>query len=188
MPCPFPCIVQGKGHISCNSYFSPAFFNYTSKMGYLQFDKNQLVNLEYSLSRELIRSNQGGSYASTTIVGCNTRKYHGLLICPCHKKNDEKYVLLSSLDATIIQHGQEFNLGIHKYQGDLYIPRGHKYIRDFEAETASLTTYRVGSVVLEKESLLAGKEQQILLRFTLADSQSTHLSEIQAFPGFPGHS
>ena len=153
-------------------------------MGYLQFDKNQLINLEYSLSREIIRSNRAGSYASTTIVGCNTRKYHGLLICPCHMRNDERYVLLSSLDATIIQHDQEFNLGIHKFQGDLYIPRGHKYVRDFQAELAGLTTYRVGGVVLEKESLLVEKEQQILIKYTLVEAHSPTYLRFRPFLAF----
>ncbi len=153
-------------------------------MGYLQFDKNQLVNLEYSLSREILRSNRAGSYASTTIVGCNTRKYHGLLICPRHKKSDDKYLLLSSLDATVIQHEQEFNLGIHKYQGDLYIPRGHKYIRDFEAEITGLTTFRVGGVVLEKESLLIEKEQQMLIRFTLTEANSSTYLRFRPFLAF----
>ena len=49
-------------------------------MSYLKFDKNQLVNLEYSLQREVLRSNRAGSYISTTLSGCNTRKYHGLLV------------------------------------------------------------------------------------------------------------
>lgn len=51
-------------------------------MGFLKFQKSELINLEYSLSREMVRSNRAGSYASTTIIGCNTRKYHGLLVCP----------------------------------------------------------------------------------------------------------
>ena len=41
--------------------------------------------------------------------------------------------LLSTLDATVIQHEKEFNLGIHKYEGDNYVPKGHKYVRDFDA-------------------------------------------------------
>jgi hypothetical protein len=47
-------------------------------MSYLKFDKEQLINLEYSLYREILRSNRAGSYISTTLNGCNTRKYHGL--------------------------------------------------------------------------------------------------------------
>ena len=153
-------------------------------MGYLQFDKSQLINLEYSLSREILRSNRAGSFASTTIIGCNTRKYHGLLICPCHKRKSDRFLLLSSLDATVIQHDQEFNLGIHKYQGDLYIPRGHKYIRDYQAETVGKTLYRVGGVMLERESLLVEKEEQILIKFTLIDAHSSTTLRLRPFLAF----
>ncbi len=153
-------------------------------MSYLQFDKNQLINLEYSLGREMLRSNRSGSFASTTLVGCNTRKYHGLLICPCHKKSEDRHLLLSSLDVTVIQHEQEFNLGIHMYQGDLFIPKGHKYIRDFEAETTAVTTYRVGNVILERESLLVENQEQILIRFTLIDSQAPTTLRFRPFLAF----
>src|SRR5674476_1400754 len=109
-------------------------------MSYLKFDKSQLVNLEFSLQREIIRSNGAGSYISTTLSGCNTRKYHGLLICPLDELDGEKHVLLSSLDETVIQHGCSFNLGIHKYEGDHYEPRGHKYICDFEVDNIPKAT------------------------------------------------
>ena len=83
-------------------------------MGYLKFDKNQLVNLSYSLGKEILRTNRAGAFACSTIVGCNTRKYHGLLIAPVEEM-EGKYVFLSALDVTVIQHDAEFNLGIHKY-------------------------------------------------------------------------
>jgi predicted glycogen debranching enzyme len=152
-------------------------------MGYLQFDKSKLINLEYSLNKEFVRSNRAGSYSSTTIVGCNTRKYHGMLVCPDSKTGD-KNVLLSSLDVTVVQHEQEFNLGIHKYQGDLYIPRGHKYVRNFEAETIGVTTYRVGGVVLMKEYLLVEKEEQILIRYTLEEANSPTSLKLKPFLAF----
>jgi glycogen debranching enzyme len=100
-------------------------------MSYLNFDKSKLVNLEYSLNREVIRSNRSGSYMSTTIAGCNTRKYHGILISPITGLEGDKHLLISSLDETVIQHGAEFNLGIHKYEGEHYEPKGHKYILRF---------------------------------------------------------
>lgn len=153
-------------------------------MSYIQFDKNELINLEYSLSREIIRSNRAGSYASTTIIGCNTRKYHGLLVCPLDQFDGEKHVLLSSFDETIIEMGKEFNLGIHKYEGDNYVPKGHKYVRDFEAETVAKTTYRVGNVVLIKESLLVEREQQILIRYTLEDTQEPVKVRFRPFLAF----
>jgi len=156
-------------------------------MSYIQFDKNKLINLEYSLGKEIIRSNRAGSYACTTIIGCNTRKYHGLLICPVDQLDGEKHLLISSLDETIIEMGKEFNLGIHKYEGDNYVPRGHKYVRDFEAETVAKTTFRVGNVLLIKESLLVEREQQILIRYTLEDTQVPVRLRFRPFLAFRNH-
>ena len=153
-------------------------------MGYLEFDKSQLINLEYSLSKEILRSNRAGSYAATTIIGCNTRKYHGLFICPCQKGSDEKFLLLSSLDVTVIQHDQEFNLGIHKYEGDTYIPKGHKYVRDYMAEIVGETIYRVGGVVLKRESILLEKEERVLIKFTLLEANSDTYLKFKPFLAF----
>src|SRR5512145_284398 len=141
-------------------------------MAYLQFDKAKLINLEYSLNKEVIRSNRAGSYASTTIIGCNTRKYHGLLVCPVEKFGGEKFVFLSTLDETVIQHDTEFNLGIHKYPGDNYDPKGHKYVHDFSSDLASTTEYKVGGVLLKKEVLLIDQEDQVMIRYTLLEAHS----------------
>lgn len=153
-------------------------------MSYLKFDKSNLVNLEYSLTREVLRSNRAGSYMSTTIAGCNTRKYHGLLICPIPGLEGDKHLLLSSLDETVIQHGVEFNLGIHKYEGDHYEPKGHKYIRDFDAELVPKTTWRVGGVVLTKERLLVENEEQALVRYTLVEANSPTILRFKPFLAF----
>jgi predicted glycogen debranching enzyme len=155
-------------------------------MSYLKFDSSQLVNLEYSLGREIIRSNRAGSYGCTTIIGCNTRKYHGLLVCPIEKFQGEKYVLLSTLDETVVQHDRDFNLGIHKFPGDNYYPKGHKYVTDFEAETVASTIYRVGGVILKKESLLVEKEQQVLIQYTLLEAHSPTKLQFRPFLAFRG--
>ena len=153
-------------------------------MSYLKFEKSELVNLEYSLSRELTRSNRAGSYAATTIIGCNTRKYHGLLVCPLEEMDGEHHVLLSTLDATVVQHNKEFNLGIHKYEGDHYVPKGHKYVREFDTTVASYLVYRVGGVLLSKEVMLVSKEEQVLVRYTLLEAQSDTLLRLQPFLAF----
>ncbi len=153
-------------------------------MSYLKFDKSNLVNLEYSLTKEVIRSNRAGSYMSTTIAGCNTRKYHGVLICPIPELDNGKHVLLSSLDETVIQHGAEFNLGIHNYEGDHFDPKGNKYIRDFEADNIPKTTWRLGGVVLTKERLLVENEEQALIRYTLVDANSPTILRFKPFLAF----
>jgi predicted glycogen debranching enzyme len=153
-------------------------------MSYLTFDKTELINLEYSLARELIRSNRAGSYASTTIIGCNTRKYHGLLVCPLEEMDGEHHVLLSTLDPTIVQHDKVFNLGIHKYEGDLYVPRGHKYVREFDTTKTSNLVYRVGGVILSKEVMLVSEAEQVLVKYTLIDAHSDTLLRLQPFLAF----
>lgn len=153
-------------------------------MYYLKFDKDQLVNLQYSLEREILRSNRAGSYASFTIVGCNTRKYHGLLVSPVKEFGGEPHVLLSSLDAAVIQHDKEFRFGIHKYAGDMYEPGGHKYIRDFHADIIPVTIYRVGGVILKEEKLLVERREQILVKYTLLDAHSDTLLRFKPFLAF----
>ena len=153
-------------------------------MSYLEFDKTQLINLEYSLKRELLGSNRTGCYTYTTIITCNTRKYHGLLVCPMDELDGENHVILSSVDEMIIQHEQRFNLGIHKYAGDCYDPKGHKYIRDFEAVPVPKITYRVGGVVLTKEVLLAENEERILIRYKLVEANSPTTLQFKPFLAF----
>ncbi len=153
-------------------------------MSYLKFDKSILINLEQSLPKELIRTNHSGAYSSTTLISCHTRKYHGLLVIPVPELDDDNHVLLSSLDETIIQHGAEFNLGIHKYQGDHYSPKGHKYIREFDCEVVPKVTYRVGGVVLSKEKILVWHEDRILVKYTLVEAHSPTTLRLRPFLSF----
>lgn len=151
-------------------------------MSALTFDKNELGNLEYSLQREMLATDRRGGYMSTTIVCCNTRKYHGLIVAPIDD-TDRSYVLLSSLDETIIQHGQEFNLALHRYKG-VYEPRGHKYITDFAYTPTPTITYRVGGVILRKELLWIHKRTQLMIRYTLVDAHSETTLRLRPFLAF----
>lgn len=143
-----------------------------------------MTNLEESLPRELLRTNRSGAYSCSTIVDCNTRKYHGLLVVPVPELDNENHVLLSSLDATVIQHGAEFNLGLHKYQGNNYSPKGHKYIREFDCDKVPTTLYRVGGVVLKKEVVFQHYEDRILIRYTLVDAHSATTLRFRPFLAF----
>lgn len=153
-------------------------------MSYLRFEKALMTNLEESLPRELLRTNRSGAYSCSTIVDCNTRKYHGLLVVPVPELDDENHVLLSALDVTVIQHGAEFNLGLHKYQGNNYSPKGHKYIREFDCDKVPTTLYRVGGVLLKKEVVFQHYEDRILIRYTLVDAHSATTLRFRPFMAF----
>lgn len=153
-------------------------------MSYLKFDKNLMINLEQSLPKEMLRTNQAGAYHCTTVVECNTRKQHGLLVIPIPELDNKSYVLLSSLDETVIQHGAPFNLGIHRYRGGVYSPNGHKYIREFDCESVPRTTYRVGGVILTKEKMFISHENRILIRYTLVEAHSPTMLQFRPFLAF----
>ena len=153
-------------------------------MSYLRFEKALMTNLQDSLPKELLRTNRSGAYSCSTIVDCNIRKYHGLLVVPVPELDDENHVLLSSLDCTVVQHGAEFNLGLHKYQGNNYSPKGHKYIREFDCDKIPTTIYRVGGVILKKEFLFQNYEDRILIRYTLEDAHSATTLRFRPFLAF----
>lgn len=153
-------------------------------MSYLKFDKEELVNLEYSLVREVLATNKTGGYLNTTIVGCNTRKYHGLFVLPVRNFDNRRYVLLSSLDETLIQHDRAFNLGIHCYGKSNYEPRGHKYIVDFEFEKYPVLTYRVGGIKFSKSMLFLHNKEQLLIKYTLLDAHSATTLRLRPFLAF----
>lgn len=153
-------------------------------MSYLRFEKALMTNLQDSLPKELLRTNCSGAYSCSTIVDCNTRKYHGLLVVPIPEIDDDNHVLLSSLDVTVVQHGAEFNLGLHKYQGNNFSPMGHKYIREFDCDKVPTTIYRVGGVLLKKEVVFQHYEDRILIRYTLVDAHSATTLRFRPFLAF----
>ena len=135
-------------------------------MAFLKFNKSELVNLEYSLKREIIAANESGAYCNTSIVTCNTRRYHGLLAVPVQELGGGKYMLLSALDESLVLGGKQFNLGIHCY-GDTYEPRGHKYIVDFDAAPVPVVTYKVGGILFTKTIMMVPDNDQVLIKYEL---------------------
>ena len=152
-------------------------------MAFLKFNKQELVNLSYSLKREILCANKTGAYCNTSIVTCNTRRYHGLLGVPVDAFGGRKYVLLSSLDESLLVGGKQFNLGIHRY-GDIYDPKGHKYIVDFNADPIPEIEYKVGSIVFVKRILLAPDRDQVMVSYTLREAPSAVELQLKPFLAF----
>lgn len=143
-----------------------------------------MANLQDSLMKELLITNRAGAYCSTTLTGCNIRKYHGLLVVPLPGIDDENHVLLSSLDETIVQHGAEFNLGLHKYAGDNFAPKGHKYILSFEWDKVPTWIYRIGGVLLKKELAYDMAVHRLYIRYTLLEAHSKTTLRLKPFLAF----
>ena len=152
-------------------------------MAFLKFNKNELVNLAYSLKREIICANKTGAYCNTSIVTCNTRRYHGLLAVTLDRFGGDHFMLLSALDESLIVNGKQFNLGIHCY-GDIYEPRGHKYVIDFAEDPAPNITYQVGEITFRKSLILAPDKDQILIKYELLRAPAPVTLIIKPFLAF----
>ena len=152
-------------------------------MAFLKFNKSELVNLAYSLKREILSANKTGAYCNTSIVTCNTRRYHGLLAVTLDRFGGDRFLLLSDLDESLIVGGKQFNLGIH-YYGDSYEPRGHKYVVDFCADPVPQITYKVGEILLRKSIVLAQDRDQVLVRYEILESPTPVVLQLRPYLAF----
>jgi len=105
------------------------------------------LNLEDGLSKEWLITNGIGGFCSSTIIGANTRKYHGLLIAPLTPPA-RRYLILSKLDEAVIVDGKEY--GLYTNIGKNYISKGYKYQELFKKEYIPIFTYKVKDVTITK--------------------------------------
>lgn len=153
-------------------------------MDYLKFDRHLVANLQESLHKEILRTNRKGAYCSTSILGCNTRKYHGILVVPIPEVSPNNHVLLSSLDVTVIQHDSPFNIGVHEYENNVFSPKGHKYIKEYNVNIGNDITYRIGGVLLKKEMFFCHYEHKVIIKFTLIDAHSKTTMQLRPLLAF----
>ena len=113
----------------------------------MKFAKENL-NLENALDKEWIITNGIGGFASSTIIGANTRKYHGLLVVPIIPPARRR-LILAKLDESIEIGGKKYDLFTNV--GKNYISQGYKYQESFEKECIPTFTYKVEDVEISKE-------------------------------------
>ena len=112
----------------------------------MNFTKEKL-NLEEGLKREWLITNGIGGYSSSTIIGANTRKYHGLLVAPLTAPG-RRHLILSKLDESIEIRGKKYDLYTNICES--YISHGYKYQEEFRKEYVPIFTYKVGGAEITK--------------------------------------
>ncbi|MHC4122692.1 MAG: amylo-alpha-1,6-glucosidase [Planctomycetota bacterium] len=105
------------------------------------------------LNREWLLTNGCGGYSSSTVIGCNTRRYHGLLVGSLNVPVDRIVALSNCLEMVII-NGQVFDLSTFEFN-DSFAPNGFKYMRQFRRDTGIHFDYQVGSLKLTRSVYLA---------------------------------
>lgn len=108
---------------------------------------NKDVDLEYGLQREWLITNGIGGYASSTVVGANTRRYHGILVAPLLPPA-RRYVVCPKIDEAVEIDGQTYPL--YTNLGRNYVSEGHTHLYSFEKEYIPIYTYVVQGVTIKK--------------------------------------
>ncbi len=140
------------------------------------FDKAACQNIRRSLRREWLLTNGLGDYSSSSVIYCNTRKYHGLLVVGGQRGRE---VLLSAMEESVLGGGKEFFVSTRQHPGLLH-PQGHQYLEKVVLDPWPVFSYRVGDVRLTREILLLPGEHRLLLRYTLAGPEREGFGKIPA--------
>ncbi len=146
------------------------------------FDKDITQNFAVASNREWLETNGLGGWASSTIAGAHTRRYHGLLVAATQPPVG-RMVLLSKLDETIVIAGQRYELGCNRYPGAIH-PRGFEHLQRFEKNPFPVFEYAAGGVRLRKTIAAVHGENTTLLLFEVLAAAAAFLLELQPFIAF----
>ena len=131
----------------------------------IEFNQEICGNLDPALLREWLETNGLGGFASSTITGLNTRRYHGLLVAAT-KPPVGREVLLSKLEETLLIDGQRFDLSCNRYPGVVH-PQGFRYLTDFRLDPFPIFTYDIEGIVIEKTVLMVYGENTTVVQYEL---------------------
>jgi predicted glycogen debranching enzyme len=131
----------------------------------IEIDSAILADFERAQRLEWLETNGKGGFASTTVLGANTRRYHGLLTAALTPPV-RRHVLLSRLEEVIEPEGESVELGCNFYPGAVH-PAGHHYLSSFRLDPFPVSTYWVGERGLEKAVFLVHGEDTVVVRYTL---------------------
>jgi len=131
----------------------------------IQFTKETCGDLDAALRREWLETNGLGGFASSTIVGLNTRRYHGLLVAAT-KPPVGRVVMLSKLEETFFIEGQAFDLSANQYPGVIH-PQGFKYLKQFRLDPFPVFTYEIEGIEIEKSVFMVHGENSTVVQYEL---------------------
>lgn len=138
-------------------------------MSKLSIKQDILRDVERAISKEFLTANGIGGYASSTIIGCNTRKYHGLLVAS-NPSTLERKVTLANLDEAININGEDFELSTHQYLNKIH-PQGNYYLEEFSYDIFPKFTYKVMNVKIEKEIFMIYGENTTIINYKITSPQ-----------------
>ena len=137
----------------------------------IRFDQSICADLDRAQHLEWLETNGLGGFASSTIIGLNTRRYHGLLVAAT-KPPVGRMVLLSRLEETLVIDGRPYDLSTNHYPGVVH-PQGFRHLKQFRLDPFPVFTYEVNGVILEKSVFMIQGENSVVVEYRLTQSPNT---------------
>ena len=134
----------------------------------IEFSERICTNFDESTSREWLESNGLGGFASSTIAGINTRRYHALLTTAT-KPPVGRMVLLSKFEEALIVTGERYELSANQYPGAID-PRGFLYLQRFRLDPFPVFTFSAGGVELEKRIFMVHGENTTAIEYRVVSA------------------
>jgi predicted glycogen debranching enzyme len=137
----------------------------------IRFGQDVCGDLDAALRREWLETNGLGGFASSTIVGLNTRRYHGLLVAATQPPVG-RYVLLSKLEETLLLDGRAFDLSANRYPSVVH-PQGFRYLKQFRLDPFPVFTYEIDGVEIEKTVFMVQGENSTIVQYRLGNKSGS---------------
>lgn len=149
------------------------------KLPSINLSQEMLSRFENAIQKEWIVTNGLGSYASSTVLGINTRKYHGLLVAALNPPGDRR-VCLAKLDEEVSIGNNTYPLGANEFQSGIF-PQGHTFLEAFSVSPFPKYVYKVQNVDIEKTIFMPYKKNAVIVIYKILNKNDADV-RIQVFP------
>jgi predicted glycogen debranching enzyme len=154
----------------------------------IRFDASVCRNLDVSSRREWLETNGIGGFASSTVSGMNTRRYHGFLIAATQPPVG-RMVLLSKMEETLVIGGRRIDLGCNRYPGVIH-PQGHLLLKEFRRDPFPTFVFEIDGFELEKSVFMVHGENMVVIQYefrgSVPDGSLIELRPLIAFRDYHG--
>ncbi len=134
----------------------------------MKLTKKQL-EIKDALQKEWLITNGIGGYASSTVVGANTRRYHGLLIAPL-KAPARRHLILSKLDESIWIQDEKYDLYTNVCQN--FLAEGYRYLESFEKNPLPEFTYKINHVKINKKISFVYGKNTVVVNYEIKNNEN----------------
>ncbi len=148
-------------------------------------DEHSCSDIEKALTLEWLDTNGLGGYASSTILSCNTRKYHGLLVANL-KAPKGRHVLLSWIEDAVLAEGEKIFLSCCQYPG-YFFPQQKHFLKEFHLDYAPRFIFEADGIRIHKRIMMIYEKDCVLMRYEVNDCQSPCLLRLRPFIAFRGY-